>query len=183
MAPFALDPALHAILRLALALLFLGASWHKLRDLAGFRGALAGYAILPERATGPAAAGLAAAELGVGVGLLLPGSAFASAVAAAALLSIYSGAIALGLLRGRRHIDCGCAGPGGGRPLSEGLVARNALLIAAAALCALPVGTRPLVWIDAVSAVGGLAALALLYGAIDVGLANGARLRELRGRA
>lgn len=177
-----MDPALQAALRLGLGLLFLSSSQHKIRDFARFRSAVLNYRVLPERWTPAVAGGLAAAEICVAIALLVPGVGLVSALAAAVLLAIYSGAIAINLFRGRRAIDCGCAGPGARRPLSEGLVARNAVLVSAAALCAFPVAGRPLVWIDAVTVAGGVAVLALLYGAIDGSLANAPRLRGLRGR-
>lgn len=173
----AIDPAAHAALRLALAALFGWAALHKLRDLAAFRLALADYRLLPQRALAAAAPALLAAELAAAGALLAPGPAQPGAWAAAALLTLYAAAIVLNLARGRRHIDCGCAGPRARRPLSGALVARNALLAAAALACALPVSARALVWLDAVSVAGAVAALALLYAALDVALANAPGLR------
>ena len=182
MAGVELDPALHGALRLSLALLLLAASQHKVRDFAGFRAALGEYRLLPARWASGGAALLLLAELGTGIALLLPGVARAAALAAALLLLLYSAAIGINLARGRREIDCGCAGAGARRPLSEALIARNGLLIAVAATCALPPAGRTLVWLDALTVTGGAAALALLYGALDAALENAPRLRELRGR-
>ena len=183
MAGVELDPALHAVLRLSLALLLLGASLHKIRDFAGFRAALDGYRLLPAGWTGAAAALLLLSESGIGTALLLPGSRTTPALAAALLLGLYSAAIAVNLARGRREIDCGCGGPGSRRPLSEALIARNAALIAVAAACALPPMDRPLIGLDALTIVGGAVLLALLYAALDAVVANGPRLRELRGES
>lgn len=178
-----LDPVLGLALRVALALLLLGSARHKLRDFARFRSAVSNYRILPERCVPAAAALLAAAEVGVGISLPASGLGAAAALAAAGLLALYSAAIAVNLARGRREIDCGCAGPGARRPLSSALLLRNAVLILSAALCALPVSGRALVWIDAFTVAAAVAALALLYGAIDASLATAPRLRALRGRA
>jgi hypothetical protein len=175
------DPVIQATLRLGLAALFASAARHKWRDLAAFRAALARYALLPERAVGPAALGLAACEVALALALLAPAGARAAGAAAAALLALYSAAIAVNLARGRRDIDCGCAGPGHRRALGGGLIARNALLALGAALCALPVAPRPLVWLDAWTLVAASAALGLLYAALDAALANAPRLRALRG--
>ncbi|UCE85051.1 MAG: DoxX family membrane protein [Deltaproteobacteria bacterium] len=177
------DPAIQTPVRLALGLLLLGSSWHKLRHGAHFHAALEQYRVLPSRSTRAAAAALTAAELCVGIALFAGVAPRLAALAAAALLGSYSAAIAVNLARGRRDIDCGCAGPGARRPLSEGLLARNAVLIFGAALCALPSGARPLVWVDALTVTAGVAALALLYAACDAALANGARLRAARNRA
>jgi hypothetical protein len=176
----AVDPVLAGALRVALALLLLPAAWHKARDPARFRAALAGYGLLPERALPAAPWLLAAAELAVGAALLLPGSGAPPALAAAALLALYAGAMVAALAAGRRGIECGCGGPAGARPLGPGLVARNAVLAAAALAAALPVAPRPLVWIDALSLAGAVAAAGLLFAAAELSLDQAARGRALR---
>lgn len=178
-----LDPALQAALRGALALVLLLAARHKWADLAAFRAAVAGYALLPGPAVAPLAAGFAAAELALAAGLLLPATAPPAAVGAALLLTLYAGAIGANLLRGRRSIDCGCFGPGARRPLRPALLLRNAVLVLAALLAALPSAPRPLVWIDSLTVAGGAAVLALLHAAIEGALANGPRLRMGRSGA
>lgn len=176
----ALDPALQWTLRVALACLLLAAGLHKLRRGAAFRAALADYRLLPARLTAPAAHGLAALELGTGLALLAAPLAGGAAALAAALFALYGAAVALNLARGRRHIDCGC-GPAP-RPLGASLVARNALLVLAAGLAALPAAARPLVWIDALTVGAGALVLALLYTALDGALAHAPRLAALRSR-
>ncbi len=183
----ALDPALRVALRAALALLFLWAALHKLRDVAGFKGALAGYELLPQRCLGTFACVMIATELLLaptllgGVGLLQdqPGVGIAAALGAAGLLCVYSGAIVVNLLRGRRHIDCGCFGAAKRRPLGLGLVARNAILIILAAASALPATSRNLTWIDSVTIGAGVAVLAFLYAAVDGLMATGPRIAGL----
>jgi hypothetical protein len=182
-APFALDPAVGLALRLGLAALLLAACAHKLRDPAGFRRAVAGYRLLPARGVGAAAAGLALAELALGGGLLLPAAAARAALGTAALLALYAAAIGVNLARGRRGIDCGCAGPGARRPLGGGLVARNGVLALAALAAALPPTPRALVWLDGVSVAAGVALAALLYLAVDAALAQSARRAQWEGRA
>jgi hypothetical protein len=176
----ALDPALRAALRCALALLWLASAQHKLRDPARFRDALAGYRLVPAPLVRAVAAGIAALELALGLALLLPAAGAAPALATAALLALYAAAIAANLARGRRAIDCGCgARP---QPLGEGLLVRNAALAGIALAAALPATGRALTGLDAVTALGGAAALAALYAAIDAALATG-RLRSGAGRA
>lgn len=161
----ALDPTLLGVLRGSLALLFALAALHKLRDLRGFAALLAEYRLLPDGAALPAAAGLALAELATGTALCAPAWSRAGALAAALLLSLYAGAIAANLLRGRRAIDCGCGlAP---RPLGAGLVVRNALLACAALVTALPSTSRPLVWVDLLSIGFGMATAACLFAAAD----------------
>jgi hypothetical protein len=173
-----LDPALQLALRGAAALLFGSAATHKLRDPAGFRDALGAYALLPEATLAPSVAALIAAEAAITIGCLLPASAAAACLAGALLLALYSAAIGINLVRGRRAIDCGCGGPGGSRPLRADLVARNGGVAALLCVAALAPGPRTLVWIDAATVAGAIAMLALLYAAIDVAAANAARLHS-----
>jgi len=177
-APPTLDPALQLALRGAAALLFGSAAVHKLRDPAGFRAALAAYGLLPEAALTASVAALVATEATVAIGCLLPGAAAAACLAGALLLALYSAAIGINLVRGRRAIDCGCGGPGGARPLRSDLLVRNAGVAALLCVAALTPGPRPLVWLDAATIAGAIAMLALLYATIDVAAANGARLRS-----
>jgi uncharacterized membrane protein YphA (DoxX/SURF4 family) len=175
-----LDPALHATLRVGLAVLLLAAAWHKLRDLPHFTAAVEGYRLLPTSLARLVAPCLAALELGVALSLLVPAAGRAAGFAAAGLLVLYGGAIAINLARGRAEIDCGCAGPTRrATPLSAALVARNAVLALCALACALPVAPRSWVWLDGVSVAGGVAAAALLYAAIDLALAQRAGAREV----
>lgn len=181
------DPVLQWALRGSLALLFLGASWHKLRAPMVFRAALANYQLLPERLLAWAVPSIAGVELAIGVWLVLPGFDGGASLAAAILLSLYTGAIIVNLTRGRREIDCGCSAPGSRRPLSGSLVWRNGVLIGAAGVCTLPVAGRSLIWMDTVSILASVAALGLLYAAIDGSLANAPGrspgIGELKGRA
>jgi hypothetical protein len=176
-APWTLDPALQWVACLALALLMVWSAGHKLRDLEAFRAALAGYRLLPRGALRPAVAILIVAELAIGLGLLLPGWTARAALAAAGLLALYSSAIAANLLRGRREIDCGCAGPAGRRGLGPPLLVRNALLIGVALCSALPAASRELIWLDGVVVVAGLATAALLYVAAELAGVNSAHQR------
>ena len=174
----AIDPVVHHLLQLGGALLFGFAAAHKLRDPAAFRSALAGYRLLPDGLVAPVARGLPWLELGLAVALLLPTSTSLAAWLAAALLALYAGAVAANLARGRREIDCGCAGAGGSRPLGSSLLVRNALLIVALLLLSTPVVERSFSALDIATLVFATITLALLYAAIDVALANGARQRE-----
>lgn len=161
-----LDPALQITLRGFLALLFFWAVSHKVHDLTRFRSALAAYNLVPSRFVNPVTALIVLAEVWVVVGLSIRSLVTWAALAAISLLFVYTAAISINLLRGRREIDCGCAGTGE-RPLSLRLVARNAVLVGLSALCALPSGTRALLWIDAVTSIAAVATLGLLYVATD----------------
>jgi hypothetical protein len=76
------------------------------------------------------------------------------------------------LARGRRDLGCGCGGPAARQPISGGLVARNAALATAALAGLLSTATRALVWIDALTVVGTVAALAALYAATNALIAQ-----------
>ena len=174
-----MDPVVDLTLRTAMALVFVAAVSHKLRDPGRVRATLAEYRLLPD--------GLAplvvAAEVAAAGALLVPGTRAAGLLAAAALLLVYGAAIAINLARGRRDIDCGCAGLGVRRPISGWLVARNAALAAAALAGLAPVHPRGLVWVDAVTVAGATAALAACYASLDRMIAHASLLSRLRGGA
>jgi len=176
----ALDPAARLVLRGLLSAILGWAAWHKLRDVGAFRAAVEAYELAPPLWAVPIGAALIAAELAIAVGLWLPRVGSAAAMAAAALLLLYGTAIAINLARGRRDLDCGCAGPAGELPISSALVARNLVLAALAAASALPGAARPWHWLDAVTVAAGVIALAALYAVVDGLLANTPALRRLR---
>lgn len=174
-----IDPLLSDALALGLALLLGAAASHKARDPGAFRALLGEYRLLPRRAVGPTALGLAAAEACLALALVVPSARGAAGPGAAGLLLLYSAAIAINLARGRREIECGCGGPAG-RPLGPGLLVRNAMLVAAALLAALPVEARPPVWLDRLTLAFAVAALALAWSA--AGLLAAAPPRPARRR-
>jgi hypothetical protein len=178
----ALDPTLGWALVLALAGMWTLACAHKLRDPGGFEAALAGYRLLPASGLRGVAWTLIAAEAGVAFALLLPASRGAAAWAGAALLALYSGAIAINLARGRRDFDCGCAARGAARPVGEGLLVRNAVLIGLSLAAALPPAPRSLAWLDGLTIGLGAGTLLLLHAGVEVALANAPRLRTPRRR-
>jgi hypothetical protein len=178
-----MDPAIDLTLRAALALLFVVAATHKLRDVPAFQATFADYRLVPHVLVGALARVVPLAEIGVAMLLVAPEGSALGKVGAAGLLAVYGTAVAVNLVRGRRHIDCGCAGPHARRPIGWGIVVRNAL-VAAAALGALArVHPRPLVWVDALTVSGAVVTLGALYLAADRLMALGpavARLREAR---
>jgi hypothetical protein len=178
-----IDPVVDLTLRGALALLFAVAAVHKLRDVGRFAATLGEYRVLPDALVGPVSGVVIAAELGVAGALVAAGAREIGLAGAGALLLLYAAAIGINLVRGRRHIDCGCAGPAARRPIGAPLLVRN-LVIAGAGLAALaPVAPRALVWLDALTVVAAIAALSGLYSALDRMLADAPRLARLRGAA
>ena len=175
-----IDPAIALLLRAAGAALFAAATLHKLRGFADFRVALADYRLVPWWASGIAARCVVAAELAIALLLVSSAARPFGFAAAAGLLALYTGAIGVNLLRGRRDIDCGCFGPAHRAPLGGALVARNAGLGALALAGLLPVAERPLVALDAFSVAGGVLLLALLHASLVRLIENVPHLRALR---
>lgn len=177
-----IDPALAWVARGALAVLFASAAAHKLRDFGTFRLALADYELVPFWLSGAAARALIAAEVAVAVLLVAPRGGTAGLAAAAGLLGLYTAAMGVNLVRGRRDLDCGCFGPALQVGIGLPLLARNAVWIGVALAGLLPVAKRPLVAADAVTIGGAIAALALLHAAAGRLLALAPALRALGER-
>ena len=178
-----MDPVIDTTLRSALALLFVVAAAHKVRDLGRFRATLAEYRLLPGALARLGAGLVVAVEAAVAAALVAPALRRPGLVSAATLLLVYAAAIGVNLARGRRDLDCGCAGPAIRRPISGWLVARNVALALVAIAALVPVRPRALVWVDVPTIAGGTAVLAALYASIDRMLADWPGLARLRVRA
>ena len=175
-----MDPVIPLVIASSLAMLWLTAGTHKLRSFDAFSAILADYRLVPPRATAVCAATVIAIELCLGIGLVVPVGRELALIGSALVLVLYAGAIAVNLLRGRRFIDCGCAGFAAQQPLSAWLVARNILLAVAALAATLPANERALVWLDAFAVVAAVCVSALLYAAVNRLVANGPDLARLR---
>lgn len=125
------------------ALLLLVAGIDKLRHRGLLPGVIANYRLLPNGLVAPAALLLPVVELAVAAGLLLgllaPSLLLLAVPAAAGLLLLFAGAMAINIGRGRRHIDCGCGLAALRQQLGWGAVIRNLLL----ALALLPLLATP----------------------------------------
>lgn len=177
------DAVVSHALGAALSVLLLVGACSKLRDLGLFRANLENYQLLPEGLVAPAAVGLALWELAAGLAVLLAPVAPLTLLAAGALLLLVTGAVAINLLRGRTHIDCGCAGlsgHSGEQQLSWALVVRNALLLAALVIATSTHAERTLVWVDYLSVAGATLALLGLYVAAGQLLVNHPRLLAIK---
>jgi hypothetical protein len=162
-----LDPTLGLLIVVSFALLLASAAWHKARSLTDFTASLVAYRVLPESLSRRLAWLAPLLELSIAVLLLSPPGRHGGAIAAIGLLLAYAVGIAINLGRGRRDLDCGCSGPRDRRPIAAWMVWRNIVLAAALGVAALPWSPRPLGAIDAVTLVGGLTAVVLLYLALD----------------
>ncbi len=178
-----MDPVIDVTLRTALALLFFVAAGHKLQNLGRFRATLAEYRLLPAGLVPLAAALVVSVEVAAAGALLVPGARAAGLLSAATLLVVYGAAVAINLARGRRDIDCGCAGPAVRRPISGALVARNAALAALALAGLVPVRPRALLWVDGLTVAGATWALAAVYASLERVIAYAPGLSRVRGDA
>ncbi|HEX8758020.1 MAG TPA: MauE/DoxX family redox-associated membrane protein [Steroidobacteraceae bacterium] len=179
---YSIDPVVGATFCGSFALLFAVAGAHKLRARAAFAETLAGYRLLPERLVAAASVILPAFECLVAAGLLAPVSWAPAGLAGSALLLAYAAAIGINLLRGRRHLDCGCLGPRGGGMISGALVLRNALMALALGLTAAGHwSARSVDWLDIGTVAGAVCAAALLYAAMNGLIQTADRLRPERG--
>jgi uncharacterized membrane protein YphA (DoxX/SURF4 family) len=177
------DPVVASTVRLALALLFAAAAWHKLRAPGEFLAAVRAYRLAPERTVRPLAAALVVGEAAAVVLLLVPGWSRLGAAVAAALLGLYAFAIAVNLARGRRDLDCGCGGPGARRPVSGALVGRDLALLGAALVLLAPVSGRSPTWVDVGTVLAATATLAALWTGLARLEANRPGMARIRGVA
>ncbi len=174
-----MDPALTWTVAVTLAALFAASAAMKLAAPGQFASAMENYRILPSMLVAPAAWIIPALEAIGAVGILCPATRAAAALLIAALLTLFTAAIAVNLARGRREIDCGCFGAALRQTLSGWLIARNAIVLVAAAAAAAPVRSRPLSIVDFMTIGFGAATLAVLYASMNYLLANAPRIREL----
>jgi hypothetical protein len=172
------DPVLTIVARLALAGLFAAALGHKLREPAAFRATVAAYQLGPATLMGPLAIVVVVTECAVLLGLVVAAP-WAPALAGVTLAT-YASALAVNLVRGRVHLDCGCVGSAGRGGLSWWLVGRNLVAVGVAAGLWLPSAGRALVWIDGVTIAGLLATVTALFAATDWLLANRAAVARVR---
>jgi len=118
--------------RLCLGLLFVTSGASKLLRQSSIRHVIAQYRLLPPDSVAPAALGLAIGEIGVGLLLMLsflPALAAPAIVSAAALLCLFSAAVASALLRGV-VVPCGCSLILNGHVVTWATFARNQALLA-----------------------------------------------------
>lgn len=146
-----------AMIGIGLIFLFAGLSHWRHRAL--LPGVVANYRLLPYRLIGPAAMALPLVESATGLALLA-GFGPLPVLAAMLLLMLFAGAMAINILRGRGHIDCGCGHGALRHAIGWPLVARN-LILAALLLPAIAL-PGPLAATDMASALAAGLAILLL---------------------
>jgi Methylamine utilisation protein MauE len=162
-----IDPALGSLIVIGAALLFAVASAHKLKNLALFAETFAAYRLLPQGLARRSAWLVPSAELALTAALLSSASRRWAILGSICLLAVYASALSLNLARGRRDLDCGCTAMGSRRRIAAWMVWRNVALALALGAAALPWTSRPLGAADLLTIVGGVAAGAALYAAVD----------------
>ena len=176
------DPIFIIASALAIAVLLASAATHKVRAPARFARQLADYQLLPDSLVRPVARLVPLLELAIAFALLLPVSRGWAALSAASLLALYAAAIGINLWRGRRDIDCGCAGPDQAQPLRPVLLLRNSVLVVLALLASVAPIARDMTVFDGFVTVAAAAVALLIYAAADGLLANSPLLLKLIGR-
>ncbi len=111
-----------------LVVMFFAAGVSKLRALDTFEGVVHNFRLLPNALVRPVACVLPVIELAVALALLLPATRIYGAWAAAGLLALFTVAVAINLIRGRREIDCGCFSSELKQKLNWWIVVRNVAL-------------------------------------------------------
>ncbi|AWM93286.1 methylamine utilization protein MauE [Pseudomonas sp. 31-12] len=177
-----LDPIFIIASALATAVLLASAATHKVRAPARFAKQLADYQLLPDALVRPVARVIPVIELVIAFALLVPASRYWAALAAASLIALYAAAIGINLWRGRRDIDCGCAGPDQAQPLRPMLLLRNGALVGLALLASVSPVARDLGFFDGFVTVAASGVALLIYAAADGLLANSPLLLKLIGR-
>jgi hypothetical protein len=168
----AIDPQVGAIAIAVGATIFAGSAAMKFAAPAEFQAAVENYRIVPQAVALLTAWSVPLLEMAGAVGLLwAPARAVAGALLLS-LLTIFTGAIAINLARGRRQIDCGCFGPVLRQHLSGWLIVRNAALAVVLAVAIGDESIRPFGAVDYVTIVSAAASLVMLYAAANYLLAN-----------
>lgn len=176
------DPIFIIASAIAIAVLLASAATHKVRAPARFARQLADYQLLPASLVRPIARLVPLLELAIAFALLVPVSRGWAALSAASLLALYAAAIGINLWRGRRDIDCGCAGPDQAQPLRPVLLLRNSVLVVLALLASVTPIARDMTLFDGFVTVAAAAVALLIYAAADGLLANSPLLLKLIGR-
>lgn len=124
-----LEPMAMAFSVTLLTIVFLLSGANKLQALHTFEGVVYNFRLLPEVLVRPFAYSLPFIELALAVAFLIPAARTYAGWSAAVLLGIFTLAVSINLLRGRREIDCGCFSSELKQRLSSWLLLRNIILI------------------------------------------------------
>jgi Methylamine utilisation protein MauE len=163
-----IDPAISWTIALSVATLFAVAAIQKATAWSKFRAVLRNYELLPDSLDSFAVGVLIALEGSAAVLMIPEASRTRGALLSVSLLATYAGAMAINLLRGRVNLDCGCLGVGRRQPIRGWMVGRNVVIAALALLATMPTTPRALGALDAVTVMGAVLSLAILYAAYNL---------------
>jgi len=174
-----IDPVIGWMAAAAAAAIFIASGVLKFYDVETFRGAVTNYRLIPEWLATPFAWMAPVVECAAALGLLLAPIRESAALLLIVLLGVFTGAIVINLARGRTDIDCGCFGPALRQRLSWWLLLRNGALFALLAIALVPMGGRPMEFLDVATAAMAAATVVVLYTAANYLIANAPGLRAL----
>ncbi|TGN98000.1 MauE/DoxX family redox-associated membrane protein [Burkholderia sp. USMB20] len=181
-----LDPVLATSAQAGAAVVVLLGAFAKMRRPGAFRQALAGYRLLPDALTAPAALAIPLAEAVCATALLFPDTRMTGALGLIALLLVFAAGMTINILRGHTDIDCGCSGFAAAartdapRGIGWLHVARVLLLVVLAATALVEPGSRAVVWFDYLTLFSSVLLIVCALLTVDVLLANVPRLSHLR---
>ena len=167
---------------LVTSFVFVTAALHKWQNSREFSETLRAYRLLPDSVLAPMGRMFPFLEGLVGIGVLVPASTAPAGQAAALLLTLYAGAMAINLVRGRRDIDCGCGPTSQHQRLSGWLLVRNAILAGIALVAAGGAGDGGMNWFEWLVTLMAAASCCLVYLIGNQLLVNDDLLRSLRMR-
>lgn len=170
---------LATISTLLLSYLFVVGGWQKFADTTYFQQLISDYRILPGGWSAWIARSLPLVELGAGLALLIPATRMLALAVVTLLLTGYTAAIALNIARGRRDLNCGCAGPGQEQTISGWLLGRNLLLITMGLMSGAHLQSLQLGWQGWCMALLGVTLAALFYHVFNQLIANNNLLRRI----
>jgi uncharacterized membrane protein len=174
-----IDPVVGWMAAIAAAAIFAASGALKFYDLETFRGAVTNYRLIPEWLATPFAWVAPVLESAAALGLLLSPIRAPAALMLIALLGVFTGAIAINLMRGRTDIDCGCFSPALRQRLSWWLLLRNGALFILLAIALTRLAPRPMDFLDLATAAMAAATVVVLYTAANYLIANAPGLRAL----
>ncbi len=127
--------SIRIFIRILIGFIFYSTSISKLIQLRSFRGNIQDYQLIPAALESRLAASMVLAiaiplaEILTGTGLIIGILLIQSVILALVLLAVFSCAVLINLLRGRRDLSCHCGGSLGDHPISWWLIGRNSLFL------------------------------------------------------
>jgi uncharacterized membrane protein len=157
-----MEPALLFTAIALVAAVFGWSGYAKLAGLETFQADLAAYQLVPPWAITPLSWFFPVVEIGLALAVLIPATRTEASWGLIALTLVFSAAVAINLLRGRRELDCGCFG-GLSQHIGPQTLLRNAILLAGLTLIALVPPARAALSLDLITGFSAGLALVLLY--------------------